>query len=248
MAEYRPTPSVNNRAAVPTRTDPGLADLGFLPSVRGIVDRTPGDGQRLSYSATLDSAAYVLVDRYPSNPAAHHVDDDRSPVPELAHHGRHVSAAERVAALVELTCTPGRKVVFIRTKRRARLLARQLVAAGVPAVEMRSNLGPAARILNLNAFSSGRANVLVATDIAGRGLHVDGVRVVIHADPPLEHKTYLHRSGPTAHAGAGGTAVTLGTEDQRAEVAKPGRRAGVTQLITQHRREPKRQSLTGRSK
>jgi superfamily II DNA/RNA helicase len=165
----------------------------------------------------------------------HNVDDDRSPVPELAHHVRHVSAADRVAALVELTCTPGRKVLFTRTKRRARLLAHQLMAAGVPAMEMHSNLGQAARIRDLNAISSGRANVLVATDIAGRGLHVDDVRLVIHADPPLEHKTYLHRSGRTAPAGAGGTAVTLGTEDQRAEVTKLARRAGVTPRITQHR-------------
>ncbi|MDA8046626.1 MAG: DEAD/DEAH box helicase [Actinomycetota bacterium] len=212
-----------------------MADLGFLPSVRRILDRTRTDGQRLLYSATLDSAVDVLVERYLSNPAAHIIDDDRSPAPEMVHHVLHVSAADRLAALVELTCTPGRKVVFNRTKHRARLLARQLVAAGVPAVEMHSNLGQAARVRNLNAFSSGTATVLVATDIAARGLHVDDVELVIHADPPLEHKTYLHRSGRTARAGAGGTVVTLATEDQRAEVAKLGRRAGVTPLITQHR-------------
>src|SRR6185437_10819482 len=112
---------------------------------------------------------------------------------------------------------------------------RQLVAAGVPAVEMHSNLSQGARIRNLDAFSSGRASVLVATDIAARGLHIDDVELVIHADPPLEHKTYLHRSGRTARAGAVGTVVTLATEDQRAEVAKLGRRAGVDAAITQHR-------------
>lgn len=212
-----------------------MADLGFLPSVRRILDRTPADGQRMLYSATLDSAINVLVERYLSSPAVHNVDDDRSPVPEMVHHVLHVSAADRLAALVELTCGPGRKVVFTRTKHRARLLARHLVAAGVPAVEMHSNLGQAARVRNLNAFSSGTATVLVATDIAARGLHVDDVEFVIHADPPLEHKTYLHRSGRTARAGAGGTVVTLAAEDQRAEVAKLGRRAGVTPLITQHR-------------
>lgn len=212
-----------------------MADLGFLPSVRRILDQTPAGGQRLLFSATLDNAVNVLVERYLSDPTVHHVDDDRAPVPEMAHHVLHIAAANRVAALVDLTSAPGRKVVFTRTKHRARLLARQLVAAGVPAVEMHSNLSQAARVRNLNAFSSGRADVLVATDIAARGLHVDDVELVIHADPPLEHKTYLHRSGRTARAGAGGTVVTLATEDQRAEVAKLGRRAGVNPVVTQHR-------------
>ncbi len=212
-----------------------MADLGFLPSVRRILDQTPAGGQRLLFSATLDGAVKVLVDRYLSDPMVHSVDDDRSPVPQMAHHVLHVSAAERVGALVELTSTPGRKVVFTRTKHRAKQLARQLVAAGVPAVEMHSNLSQGARVRNLDAFASGRASVLVATDIAARGLHVDDVELVIHADPPLEHKTYLHRSGRTARAGAGGTVVTLATEEQRADVAKLGRKAGVTPVITQHR-------------
>lgn len=212
-----------------------MADLGFLPAVRRIVDKTPANSQRLLFSATLDGAVDVLVRRYLSNPAVHNVDDDRAPMPEMAHHVVHISAAHRVPVLVDLTSTPGRKMVFTRTKHRARLLARQLVAAGVPAVEMHSNLSQASRIRNLHAFSSGRASVLVATDIAARGLHVDDVELVIHADPPLEHKTYLHRSGRTARAGAGGTVVTLATEDQRAEVARVGRRAGVTSVVTQHR-------------
>ena len=212
-----------------------MADLGFLPAVRRILDQTPAGGQRLLFSATLDGAVNVLVDRYLSNPVVHSVDDDRSPVPQMSHHVLHVSAADRVGALVELASTPGRKVVFTRTKHRAKQLARQLVAAGVPAVEMHSNLSQGARVRNLDAFASGRASVLVATDIAARGLHVDDVELVIHADPPLEHKTYLHRSGRTARAGAGGTVVTLATEEQRADVAKLGRKAGVTPVITQHR-------------
>jgi len=105
----------------------------------------------------------------------------------------------------------------------------------VPALEIHRNLTQTARVRNLDAFSSGRATVLVATDIAARGLHVDDVELVIHADPPLEHKTYLHRSGRTARARSGGTVVTLATEDQRADVARPARRAGVTPVVTQHR-------------
>jgi superfamily II DNA/RNA helicase len=212
-----------------------LADLGFLPAVRRILDQTPSGGQRLLFSATLDNAVNVLVDRYLSNPVVHSVDGDRSPVPEMIHHVLHLSATDRLPVLVELTSTSGRKLVFTRTKHRARLLTRQLVAAGVPAVEMHSNLSQAVRVRNLNAFRSGRATVLVATDIAARGLHIDDVELVIHADPPLEHKTYLHRSGRTARAGSGGTVVTLATPEQRADVAKLGRRAGVTPVVAKHR-------------
>jgi superfamily II DNA/RNA helicase len=212
-----------------------MADLGFLPAVRRIVDQTSAHSQRLLYSATLDAAVDVLVRRYLSNPVVHHVDDDRASNPEMAHHVLHISAGHRVEVLVDLTSTSERTVVFTRTKHRARLLARQLVAAGVPAVEMHSNLNQAARVRNLSAFSSGRANVLVATDIAARGLHIDDVELVIHADPPLEHKAYLHRSGRTGRAGAGGTVVTIATEDQRADVASLGKRAGVNATVSQHR-------------
>ena len=212
-----------------------MADLGFLPAVRRILDQTPADGQRLLFSATLDGAVDVLVKRYLSNPASHSVDDESAPVPEMDHHVLHISTPDRIPALVDLTSTPGRKVVFTRTKHRARSLTRQLVAAGVPAVEMHGNLTQGARVRNLTRFSTGQANVLVATDIAARGLHIDDVELVIHADPPLEHKTYLHRSGRTARAGAVGTVVTLATEEQRAEVAKLSRRAGVTPTIAQYR-------------
>lgn len=212
-----------------------MSDLGFLPSVRRLLDQTPADGQRMLYSATLDSAVDVLVKRYLSDPAVHSVDDEGVPTAEMVHHVLHISAPDRIPVLVDLTSTPGRKVVFTRTKHRARTLARQLVAAGVPAVEMHGNLSQAARIRNLERFSTGNAVVLVATDIAARGLHIDDVELVIHADPPLEHKTYLHRSGRTARAGAGGTVVTLATEEQRAEVAKLGKRAGVNPAVTQYR-------------
>jgi superfamily II DNA/RNA helicase len=209
-----------------------MADLGFLPAVRRILDQTPADGQRLLFSATLDDAVDVLVKRYLTDPVVHALDDQSTPAVEMAHHVIHITAADRLRVLVDLTSTPGRKLVFTRTKHRARLLTRQLVAAGIPAVEMHSNLTQSARVRNLEQFSSGRANVLVATDIAARGLHVDDVELVIHADPPLEHKTYLHRSGRTARAGAEGTVVTLATENQRADVAKLARRAGITPLVT----------------
>jgi len=147
----------------------------------------------------------------------------------------HVTAGDRLGVLVDLTSAPGRTMVFTRTKHRAKQLTRQLQAAGVPAVEMHGNLAQNARTRNLAAFSDGRAAALVATDIAARGIHVDDVTLVIHADPPIEHKAYLHRSGRTARAGAEGTVVTLATEDQRSAVKQLARKAGITPTITQLR-------------
>lgn len=211
-----------------------MADLGFLPAVRRLLDQTPGGGQRLLFSATLDNAVDVLVRRYLNDPVVHSVDDDDAPAPDMAHHVLHIAAAERLGVLVDLTSAPGRSVVFTRTKHRAKQLTRQLVAAGVPAVEMHGNLSQAARVRNLDAFTRGTATALIATDIAARGLHIDDVELVIHADPPIEHKAYLHRSGRTARAGAAGTVVTLATEEQQTEVAKLGRKAGVNAVVTQH--------------
>jgi superfamily II DNA/RNA helicase len=214
-----------------------MADLGFLPAVRRLLDLTPADGQRLLFSATLDGAVDVLVQRYLSDPVVHSVDDERSPVAEMTHHVLQLAASHRLEVVVDLTSAPGRKLVFTRTKHRARQLARQLVAAGVPAVEMHGDLSQSVRTRNLDAFKSGRATTLVATDIAARGLHIDDVELVIHADPPIEHKAYLHRSGRTARAGASGTVVTLATEEQRADVAKLGRHAGIKPVVTQHHRD-----------
>ncbi len=216
-----------------------MADLGFLPAVRRLLDLTPAHGQRLLFSATLDGAVDVLVRTYLSNPVSHGVDDEHSPVVEMTHHVLQLAASERLQVVVDLTSAPGRKLVFTRTKHRARQLTRQLVAAGVPAVEMHGDLSQSVRTRNLDAFKSGRASALVATDIAARGLHIDDVELVIHADPPIEHKAYLHRSGRTARAGASGTVVTLATEDQRADVARLGRHAGIKPVVTQlHRDHP----------
>ena len=127
----------------------------------------------------------------------HSVDSAQSPVPTMAHHVLHVRHDDRLPVLVDLTAAPGRTLVFTRTKHGAKKLTKQLVAAGVPAVELHGNLAQNARTRNLAAFSDGtRARTLVATDIAARGIHVDDIALVVHADPPIEHKAYLHRSGP----------------------------------------------------
>jgi superfamily II DNA/RNA helicase len=209
-----------------------MADLGFLPDVRRLLDQTPGGGQRMLFSATLDAGVDVLVRRYLNDPVTHSVDSAQSPVGAMAHHMLHVQHEHRLPILADLAAAPGRTLVFTRTKHGARKLTRQLVASGVPAVELHGNLAQNARTRNLAAFSDGSANTLVATDIAARGIHVDDVALVIHADPPIEHKAYLHRSGRTARAGASGTVVTLMTDDQLREVRDLTRKAGITSTTT----------------
>ena len=172
-----------------------MADLGFLPPVKRLMDKTPRNGQRLLFSATLDSGVDVLVKRYLRDPVEHSVDSAQSPVAEIDHHVLHVDKAARVSVLADLAASPGRTIVFARTKHGAKNLARQLNSRGVAAVELHGNLSQNARTRNLAAFSDGSAAVLVATDIAARGIHVDEVSLVVHADPPVEHKAYLHRSG-----------------------------------------------------
>ncbi|AGZ44636.1 DEAD/DEAH box helicase [Actinoplanes friuliensis] len=212
-----------------------MADLGFLPVVRRLMDGTPRDGQRMLFSATLDGGVDVLVKRFMHKPVTHHVDSAAEAPIEMAHHVLHVRHDDRFPVLVDLTAAPGRTVVFTRTKRRAKTLTRQLVQAGVPAVELHGNLAQNARNRNMAAFSDGTAQTLVATDIAARGIHVDDVAIVIHADPPVEHKAYLHRSGRTARAGAQGTVITLMTDDQQSEVRDLTRKAGIKPTTTKAR-------------
>jgi superfamily II DNA/RNA helicase len=209
-----------------------MADLGFLPAVRRILDQTPGHGQRMLFSATLDKAIDVLVKRYLDKPAVHEADSAQSPVSTMDHHVLHIAREHRVPVLVDLTSAPGRTVVFTRTKHGAKALARQLNKSGVPTVDLHGNLSQGARTRNMEAFHSGRATTLVATDIAARGIHVDDVALVVHADPPMEHKAYLHRSGRTARAGASGTVITLMTDEQRRDVQTLTRAAGIKPLTT----------------
>ncbi|QZY30972.1 DEAD/DEAH box helicase [Nocardioides coralli] len=209
-----------------------MADLGFLPAVRRLLGQTPRGSQRLLFSATLDRAIDVIVQQFLRDPVTHEADSAQSPVATMSHHVLHVKHEQRVPILVELTSAPGRTVVFTRTKRGARTLARQLNSRGVPSVDLHGNLSQNARTRNLEAFHSGRAETLVATDIAARGIHVDDVALVVHADPPVEHKAYLHRSGRTARAGAAGTVVTLMTDAQVRDVRSLARQAGIRPVTT----------------
>jgi superfamily II DNA/RNA helicase len=195
-----------------------MADLGFLPVVRRLLEATPADGQRMLFSATLDNAVDVLVRRFLSNPAVHSVDSAVAAPGSMVHHLLTVIPGDKVAVVAALAGGDNRALVFTRTKHGAQSLARQLARAGVCVVELHGNLGQGARQRNLASFASGAARVLVATDIAARGIHVDRIDLVIHADPPVEHKAYLHRSGRTARAGADGVVITLQSPAQAPDV------------------------------
>ena len=153
-----------------------MADLGFLPAVKRILARTAADGQRMLFSATLDNAVDALVRQFLSNPAVHQADSAQSPISTMTHHVLHITRENRLPVLVDLVTAPGRSVVFTRTKRGAKTLTDRLQRDGVRVVELHGNLAQNARTRNLDAFHSGRATVLVATDIAARGIHVDDVR------------------------------------------------------------------------
>ena len=192
-----------------------MADLGFLPGVTRILAATPAAAQRLLFSATLDNGVDVLVRRFLNDELAHSVDEVEAPS-AMAHHVFYVAGAEAKKDLVRrLAAGTGRRMLFMRTKHQARKLARQLTESGIPSVDLHGNLSQPARVRNLAAFASGEARVLVATDIAARGVHVDDVELVVHVDPPAEHKAYLHRSGRTARAGRTGDVVTVVLPEQR---------------------------------
>lgn len=195
-----------------------MADMGFLPMVRRILDKVPAGAQKMLFSATLDAGVGVLVDKYLDNPVVHEADSAASPVAKMDHHVLPVDSDTRLSTLTNICAAEGQAIVFTRTKHGAKRMAKQLRQRGVAALELHGNLSQNARTRNLNAFHDGSANTLVATDIAARGIHVDDVGVVVHADPPAEHKAYLHRSGRTARAGQAGTVITLAPSDSQGEV------------------------------
>jgi superfamily II DNA/RNA helicase len=208
-----------------------MADLGFLPVVKRLLDRTPADGQRMLFSATLDGGVDVLVRRYLDRPVTHSVDPEVAPVSTMTHHVFAVTDDGKAAVVRELASGRGRTLMFTRTKHGAKHLAKQLTAAGIPSVDLHGNLAQNARERNLAAFAAGEVRVLVATDIAARGIHVDDIALVVHVDPPAEHKAYLHRSGRTARAGAGGVVVTVMTPGQKADVRLLAKQARINPTI-----------------
>ena len=204
-----------------------MADLGFLPAVKRLLELTPEGGQRLLFSATLDKGVDQIVRKYLQNPITHAVDPNDSDMPIMTHHVFSVTGGEKAEVIRQLVSGEGKTVAFTRTKHGAKNLARRLTESGIPAVELHGNLSQAVRAKNLARFSTGKVRVLVATDIAARGIHVDDVALVLHVDPPEEHKAYVHRSGRTARAGAEGIVVTMATPAQHGSVKSLMKLAGI---------------------
>jgi superfamily II DNA/RNA helicase len=209
-----------------------MADLGFLPPVKRLLAQTPPYGQRMLFSATLDADVGVLVKRFLRNPVRHETDLVEPSAGSTAHHVLYIEQEQRFPVLAELASAPGHTLVFTRTKHRAKALTSHLKAKGIPAVELHGDLNQSARARNLAAFHAGRVSTLVATDIAARGIHVDDVALVIHADPPVEQKAYVHRSGRTGRAGKTGTVIILTTGAQLGNVRALTRAAGIRPLTT----------------
>jgi superfamily II DNA/RNA helicase len=216
-----------------------MADLGFLPSVTKILDQTPAGGQRLLFSATLDRGVDALVRSYLVDPALHAVTPQIAPGGAAEHSVLVLDADDKVAVAAELASRPARTLFFVRTKHGADRLARQLDRSGVAAAAIHGDRSQNQRQRALNAFTAGHPRVLVATDVAARGIHVDGVELVVHFDPPNDHKDYLHRSGRTARAGATGLVVTLALPEQVREIqrlhAAAGVESGTHQVTVGHR-------------
>jgi len=205
-----------------------MADLGFLPAVTRLLDDVPAGGQRLLFSATLDRGVDRLVRAYLDNPAVHAVAPAAAPVESMDHQVFLLDHTDKVAVAAEIAARPGRTLVFVRTKHGADRLARQLSTNGADATAIHGNLSQNARQRALADFAAGYPRVLVATDVAARGIHVDDVDLVVHFDPPNDSKDYLHRSGRTARAGAKGTVVSFVQPDQETAVTRLHRDARVT--------------------
>ena len=201
-----------------------MADMGFLPAVRRILDRTPSDRQTLLFSATLDGDIAVLSRDYQREPVRHEAGSNDPDAAPATHHFWLVDPSERAGHVAGLVEAEGSSIVFTRTRHGADRLAKQLSRQGVTAVAMHGGRSQNQRNRALDAFTKGRAAALVATDVAARGIHVDDVAAVIHFDPAGDEKDYVHRSGRTARAGAGGKVITLVTDSTRGQVRGMARR------------------------
>ncbi|HEY2297988.1 MAG TPA: DEAD/DEAH box helicase [Jatrophihabitans sp.] len=204
-----------------------MADLGFLPVVRQLLDMTPREGQRLLFSATLDGDVATLVRDYLTDPAVYALAAAVASVDTMSHHLYRVPFENKFDLVASIAAREGRTLCFVRTKHGADRLARNLAAAGVAAAALHGGRTQAQRTKALDAFKDGSIPVLVATDVAARGIHVDGVSLVLHVDPPADPKDYLHRSGRTARAGESGTVVLLATPGEERAARGMLVRAGV---------------------
>lgn len=204
-----------------------MADMGFLPPIKRLLEQIDEHAQHMLFSATLDHGVDEVVNTFLHNPKVHSVDDVTSPVDLMTHHLFLVSKNDKNELVRVLASGKGRRILFTRTKFQAKKLAKFLTQHGIPAAELHGNLNQNQRDRNLQAFESGEVNVMVATDVAARGIDVSGVALVIQVDPPDNEKSFTHRSGRTARAGHAGDVVSIITPDQRRYARGMMRRAGI---------------------
>ncbi|WP_367322143.1 DEAD/DEAH box helicase [Streptomyces sp. HUAS ZL42] len=204
-----------------------MSDLGFLPEVTELLDQVPAGGQRMLFSATMENEIKTLVDRYLDEPVSHEVDAAQGAVTTMSHHILIVKPKDKAPVTAAIASRKGRTIIFVRTQLGADRVAEQLRDAGVKADALHGGMTQGARTRTLADFKDGYVNVLVATDVAARGIHVDGIDLVLNVDPAGDHKDYLHRAGRTARAGRTGTVVSLSLPHQRRTIFRLMEDAGV---------------------
>ncbi|GAO07926.1 DEAD/DEAH box helicase [Streptomyces lydicamycinicus] len=212
-----------------------MADMGFMPQVTALLDQVRPEGQRMLFSATLDRNVDLLVRRYLTDPVVHSVDPSAGAVTTMEHHLLHVRDADKHATTTEIAAREGRSIMFLDTKRAVDKLTKHLLNSGVRAAALHGGKSQPQRTRTLTQFKTGQVTVLVATNVAARGIHVDNLDLVVNVDPPTDHKDYLHRGGRTARAGESGSVVTLVLPNQRREMDRLMADAGITPQSTQVR-------------
>ncbi|MFJ6609311.1 DEAD/DEAH box helicase [Streptomyces sp. NPDC091289] len=212
-----------------------MADMGFMPQVTALLDQVRPEGQRMLFSATLDRNVDLLVRRYLTDPVVHSVDPSAGAVTTMEHHVLHVHGGDKHRATTEIAARDGRVIMFLDTKHAVDKLTDHLLHSGVRAAALHGGKSQPQRTRTLAQFKTGHVTVLVATNVAARGIHVDHLDLVVNVDPPTDHKDYLHRGGRTARAGESGSVVTLVTPGRRRDMARLMTAAGIAPLTTQVR-------------
>ncbi|MFD5477611.1 DEAD/DEAH box helicase [Streptomyces hawaiiensis] len=212
-----------------------MADMGFMPQVTALLDQVRPEGQRMLFSATLDHNVDLLVRRYLSDPVVHSVDPSAGAVTTMEHHVLHVHGADKHTATTEIAARDGRVIMFLDTKHAVDRLTEHLLNSGVRAAALHGGKSQPQRTRTLTQFKTGHVNVLVATNVAARGIHVDNLDLVVNVDPPTDPKDYLHRGGRTARAGESGSVVTLVTPNQRRGMTRLMAAAGIVPQTTRVR-------------
>ncbi|MFC5661910.1 DEAD/DEAH box helicase [Kitasatospora misakiensis] len=212
-----------------------MADMGFLPQVTKLLEQVAEGGQRMLFSATLDRNVDRLVKRFLTDPVTHSVDPSAGAVTTMDHHLLQLEPADKASTTAHIASRDGRVIMFVHTKHGADRLAKQLLANGVKAAALHGGKSQPQRNRVLDQFRDGLVTALIATNVAARGIHIDGLDLVVNVDPPVDHKDYLHRGGRTARAGESGTVVTLVLPDQRREVSRLMTVAGIRPTTTKIR-------------